>query len=82
VLLLGIAATMSNKPIGVCIVSQSVNERKVLDPSVFEKAGSYRVKVALKSSADLIFSRSGSVVAFDVFDSTDLMNEQSPALAR
>lgn len=73
---------MSDKVHGVCIVSQSVSDRKVVDHSAFEKAGGYRVKVALKSSAGFIFSRSGHVVAFDIFDISDLMGEQSSALAR
>ncbi len=75
---------MGSNPLGaaVCIVSQSVKESGILDLPVLEKTGGYKVKVSLKGSADLIFSRSGHIVAFNLLHVTDLMDEESAAFTR
>ncbi|BDA50027.1 hypothetical protein COCOBI_15-1550 [Coccomyxa sp. Obi] len=58
---------------GVCIVSQSVKDRGMIDLSVLEKTGGYKVKVSLKGSADIIFSRyCGSPVMIAIPTGTDL----------
>lgn len=67
---------------GVCIVRQSVKDSGIIDLSVLEKTGGYKVKVSLKGSADLIFSRSGHIVAFDLLHVRDLMDKESAAFTR
>lgn len=59
---------MASNPLGagVCIVTQSVQDSGKTDLAVLEKTGGYKVKVSLKGSADLIFSRAGHIVAFDL----------------
>lgn len=67
---------------GVCVVAQSVKGSNVIDPSMLERAGCYKVKVSLKCSADLIFSKSGNTVAFILLTGSDLTEANCPAWTR
>ena len=68
--------------VAVCIVSNTAVERKVIDPTVLQRIGGYKVNLTHTCAADLIVSNAGSTAAFLFMDDIKAMAEGSETWQR
>jgi hypothetical protein len=63
--------------VGVCIVKQAARDGGSIDPAVLERLGGFKVKISVRSTADVLISHSGNTVAFDILESRDFASHPS-----